>query len=410
MMTNPEAPRQAFLDNFTAFLRLVLSRFGRDGGMRIAAALSYTSLLALVPLAAIAFAVLKAFPVFQDLQGRIQALVFENFLPETISDVSEHFTGFVSNAADMTAIGVIALAVVAIMLLATIETALNDIFRVHHKRAFVPRMMVFWAVLTMGPILLGGSISVATYLFALSKTVGVDQLSGFGWFVTQMLPTVLTVFAFSVFYAIVPNRPVRMYHALIGGLVAGILFALVRKGFAIYIVAFPAYQTLYGALSTIPIFLIWMYLSWAVVLIGAEVTAVLPEWGRPAREGEALLVGPTQRLEAALVVLETLWRQRRGETTAGPEDEDSPLNADVTSEVLDDLRGAGFVALADDEQWFLKRDLGSATLGDLARALSLTPDAGAVGRGEYVWQERLQTALANTGGWNIHLQDLFNGH
>ena len=366
-MTHTDTPPQAFLGNFTAFLRLVVRRFGADGGMRIAASLSYTSLLALVPLGTIAFAILKTFPVFGDVQARIQSLVFEAFLPETISNVQDYFTGFVSNAGGLTTIGIAALAVVAIMLLATIETALNDIFRVKAKRAFIPRMMMFWAVLTMGPLLLGGSISMTTYLFALSKTVGVDQLTGFGWLMTRLMPTVLVMFAFSVFYGIVPFRPVRVLHALVGGIVAGLLFALLRKGFALYIASFPAYQTLYGALSTVPIFLIWMFLSWAVVLIGAEITAVLPEWGHAGRAKGTRTLSPTQRLEAALSVLEILWGKSRGEAKEGLIQDEGDIESDLMAETLDALRGVGYVTPSEEGQWFLVRDLSVTTLGGLAQ-------------------------------------------
>ncbi|MCK4940296.1 MAG: YihY family inner membrane protein, partial [Rhodospirillaceae bacterium] len=185
-----------FMTDFLSFSRLVFKRFGNDGGMRIAASLSYTSLLALVPLGVIAFAILKAFPVFDNIRDRLQALVFEAFLPDTITSVQEHFTEFVGKAGGLTAIGIVALAAVAIMLLATIESALNDIFRVKAKRAFMPRMIMFWAVLTMGPMLLGGSLSLATYLFALTEMAelaNVDQLSGIAWFITRIIPTILAI-------------------------------------------------------------------------------------------------------------------------------------------------------------------------------------------------------------------------
>ncbi len=429
-MTHTDTPPQAFLGNFTAFLRLVVRRFGADGGMRIAASLSYTSLLALVPLGTIAFAILKTFPVFGDVQARIQSLVFEAFLPETISNVQDYFTGFVSNAGGLTTIGIAALAVVAIMLLATIETALNDIFRVKAKRAFIPRMMMFWAVLTMGPLLLGGSISMTTYLFALSKTVGVDQLTGFGWLMTRLMPTVLVMFAFSVFYGIVPFRPVRVLHALVGGIVAGLLFALLRKGFALYIASFPAYQTLYGALSTVPIFLIWMFLSWAVVLIGAEITAVLPEWGHAGRAKGTRTLSPTQRLEAALSVLEILWGKSRGEAKEGLIQDEGDIESDLMAETLDALRGVGYVTPSEEGQWFLVRDLSVTTLGGLAQDLQLAPSPAEVGakpetlegaaepegaeptepiEPDHAWQPRLKAALETASPMDIRLDHLFGG-
>ena len=402
------------MTDFLAFSRLVFRRFGNDGGMRIAASLSYTSLLALVPLGVIAFSVLKAFPVFDSIRDRLQGMVFDAFLPETITNVQEHFTEFVGKAGGLTAIGIVALAAVAIMLLATIESALNDIFRVKAKRAFIPRMMMFWAVLTMGPLLLGGSLSLATYLFALTemaKIAEVSQLSGVAWLITRLIPTVLAIFAFSVFYAIVPFRPVKVSHALIGGLSAGLLFALVRKGFAIYVQAFPAYQTLYGALSTIPIFLIWMYFSWAVVFIGAEVTASLPEWGKKRATGGLKSLTPALRLEAALQVLEVLWRQSRGEEMSRGSEadtDDEKTSSDILLETMDELRQAGIVALSNDDKWLLNRDLTSLTLSELAYGLGLAPNADDVTSAGATWQTRFKSALdRSTDGWNKDVVGLF---
>jgi len=403
-----------FIADFLAFSRLVFKRFGNDGGMRIAASLSYTSLLAIVPLGTIAFAILKAFPVFDSIRDRLQGLVFDAFLPETISNVQEHFSNFVGKAGGLTAIGIVALAFVAIMLLATIEAALNDIFRVKSKRAFVPRMMMFWAVLTMGPMFMGASLSLATYLFAITKMTDVSNLSGIGWIMTRSVPTVLAIFAFSVFYAIVPYRPVKVFHALIGGVSAGLLFALVRKGFAFYIEAFPAYQTLYGALSVIPIFLIWMYLSWAVVLIGAEVTASMPEWGRKGEKGSLLSLSPAGRLVIALKLLEVLWRQSRGEIADSDVESvvshSDKAGSDVFAEMLDALRQAGLVALSDDERWILCRDLSSLTLAQLSYGLGLAPNANDIVDDDDAWTVRLKSALdSSADGWNRGVASLFLG-
>ncbi len=422
-MTNANMPSETpvegfiggFSGKFIAFSRLVARRFANDGGMRIAASLSYTSLLALVPLGAIAFAVLKAFPVFDNIRDRLQSLVFETFLPETIANVQEYFVTFVGKAGGLTAIGIVALAVIAIMLLATIEAALNDIFRVKSTRAFIPRMMMFWAVMTLGPLLMGGSLSLATYLFALTKTVGVDQFTGFGWLMTSLLPSVLAIFAFTVFYAIVPYRPVKVVHALIGGICAGVLFAFVRKGFALYVTAFPAYQTLYGALSTVPIFLIWMYLSWAVVLVGAEITAALPEWGTVRAAQAFRELSPARRLEAAVRVLEILWRQSLGESVVselgalkGDELDDGV--AEYTTETLDALRQAGFVALSEDDHWLIARDLSKLTLRELAHGLKLAPDPADLSRGGVeAWQPRLKSALERSSdGWKMGVDNLFH--
>ncbi len=392
-----------------AFAKLVLTRFGRDQCMRIAAALSYTSLLALVPLGAIAFAILSAFPVFDNIQDQIKSLIFENFLPESVEGAQAYFDRFISAAGSMTAVGIIGLAVTAILLLATIEGALNSIFHVKAKRPFVPRLMMFWAVITLGPLLLGGSLSLGTYLYALTEWAGADNIPGLGGVMTRLLPTVLAIFAFSVFYAIVPYRPVKVMHALIGGISAGVLFGLLRQLFALYISAFPAYQTIYGALATVPIFLIWMYLSWAVVLIGAEIAASLPQWGRAKMAATFEDMTPARQLDAALVSIERLWRKGRDEEVAHPTRD--TRREQILSQALEVLRDAGFVGVSDQGDWLLKRDPDVLTIADLAHGLSLAPNPADLPAGGPSWRARLKDSLsgAEGGGYGKTLRQLFEG-
>lgn len=402
-----EEPPRSFLVELQAFTRLVLKRFGHDQCMRIAAALSYTTLLALVPLGAIAFAILRAFPVFDDVQANLKSIVFKNFLPESVEGAQTYFDQFLGQTEGLTAIGIVALAVTAVLLLSTIESALNDIFYVKAKRPFVPRMLMFWAVLTLGPLLLGGSLSLGTYLLIVTEWVGADKIPGLGGLVTRLLPGVLAVFAFTVFYAIVPYRPVKARDALIGGLVAGVLFGIVRKLFALYITAFPAYQTIYGAVSMLPIFFIWMYVSWAIVLIGAEISASLPHWGR-ARAAESFdALVPARQLEAALAALEDLWRKTRGEDDINPGR--THARAEELAEALEVLRQKGFVGLSDGGAWLLARDLETLTLSVLAHGLGLSPDPTDLPQGGRRWRTDLKSALEGTDGTGMGrtLKDLF---
>jgi len=392
-----------------AFIRLVLKRFGRDQCMRIAAALSYTSLLALVPLGAIAFAILKAFPVFDNIQEQIKSLLFENFLPESVDGAQTYFDQFVGQTEGLTAIGIVALAVTAIMLLGTIEGALNSIFHVKATRPFIPRLMMFWAVITLGPLLLGGSLSLATYFFALTQWTGAHKIPGLAGVITQLLPGTLAIFAFSLFYAIVPYRPVKAWHALIGGISAGLLFGLLRRLFGLYIAAFPAYQTIYGALATVPIFLIWMYLSWAVVLIGAEIAASMPEWGRAQMAENYDDMASARKLDAALVALERLWRKGRGEEVQHPTR--NPKREDVLAHALEALRHAGLVALSDNDEWLLIRDPEVLRIADVAHALGLAPDPDDLAAGGPPWRKHLKESLGGTAGngYGRTLRDLFEG-
>ena len=403
--------RRPFLAELRAFFRMVVKRFGQDQCMRIAASLSYTMLLALVPLGAIAFAILRAFPVFDDVQATIKSAVFRNFMPDSVDGMQEYFEQFIGQTQGLTIIGIVALAVTAILLLATIEAALNGIFHVKAKRPFLPRMLMFWAVLTLGPLLLGGSLSLGTYLLIVSEWMGADKVPGLGGIVTRLAPAVLAIIAFTVFYAIVPYRPVKMRDALIGGLVAGVLFGIVRKLFALYIAAFPAYQTIYGAVSMVPIFLIWMYVSWAIVLIGAEIAASLPHWGRVRASENFESLAPARQLEATLAAMENLWLQARGEQSVEPGQ--SKAQADQLAEALEVLRQKGFVGLSDSGAWMLARDPETMTLSGFAHGLGLAPDpADLPGYDPYggrKWRAVLRQALEGSdgSGMGCTLKELF---
>lgn len=275
MSTEPVAP--VWLKQGRAFLAYALKRFVDDRCPGIAATLSYTSLLALVPLAAIAFAVLAVFPVFEGVREEIQAFVFENFVPDTGERLAEHFDAFVDNAGGLTTVGIAGLVVTATMLLATIGSTLNTIFRVSRRRRLLSRLLVYTGVIILGPLVLGASVSLATNIPALAERAGIDAFAGLYGRLGWLVPVVIVVVAFSLLYAVVPNRTVPWRDAIAGGMAAGILFSALRLAFGVYLVTFPVYRTLYGALSVVPIFLVWMYLSWAVILFGAVLTASLAD-------------------------------------------------------------------------------------------------------------------------------------
>jgi membrane protein len=362
------------------FARYALRRFRDDRCLSAAASLSYTSLLALVPLGAISFAVLAAFPVFGGVREDIQKYIFANFLPAAGEAVQKYFDLYVANTGRLTAVGIVGLAVTSVLLLNTIENAMNLIFRVKQTRPLVPRLMMFWAVLTLGPLLLGASLSLSTYIYAMSEWAGADAFTGIGGAVTRGLPTVLAVAALVVFYVVIPNRPVRVRDALAGAVVAALLFLGLRKGFALYLAAGTTYHTLYGTLATVPIFLVWMYLTWSVVLLGGVLTASLGDWRGVAARRRALLhaekEGEGARLELALVIISRLAETaRRGGARPAETLVDSiDASEGAVHGLLEDLRAAGFVEANAEDGWVLARDLGVTTMLDLCRALGLVKD------------------------------------
>ncbi|CAA7627130.1 YihY family inner membrane protein [Magnetospirillum sp. UT-4] len=351
-------------------MRYVARRYKSDGASRMAASLSYTSLLSLVPLMAIALAMLAAFPVFDGIRGQLTSWVFANFVPAVGEAVQTQVARFIANAGKLTAAGIVGLAFTAIMLLVTIEGAFNAVFRVARARSVMSKLLVYWTVLTLGPLLIGASLSLHGYFTAMAKLQIGSSTSAL---LATPLPTVLAIAAFTVLFAAIPNRQVRIKDALAGAVVAGVLFAVLRWGFTVYVTSSGAYASLYGAVAVVPIFLLWMFLSWAVVLMGAEVTAALPEWRAGYHEAGTRASG-ARRLTLALEVLALLLAAARdGRPGLGRRD---LLAACAVPErdlqaVLRRLTTTGFVAPTSGKSHLLARDLDSVTLHDLAAALDL---------------------------------------
>ena len=258
--------------NFIVFL---MRRAQSDTIFRVAASLSYTSLIAIVPLLAIGLAIFSAFPVFQGAKEQLQEIILQNFVPNIEQEISQYFADFINATAQLTAIGVIGIAVTAILMLSTIENSLNFIFKVYKPRNIKTKI-------TLGPLLLGTALSLRGYVYTLQKFMPEDIISS-QFYLSTLIPSLFTTLALVLLYVLVPNKKVRLSNAVIGAVVAMMMFFLLRKFFGLAISASATYKTLYGAMATLPILLIWIYCSWAVVIFGAVVTAAIGEY----REREA---------------------------------------------------------------------------------------------------------------------------
>lgn len=258
------------------FGRYLLTRMGHDRVNVNAGYLAYITLLSIVPMLTVLLSVLSSFSVFANAGDVIQDFVITHFVPAAGDAVKQALLEFVANTGKMTAVGGLFLFVAALMLISNIDKNLNYIWRVEHKRRAVFSFSMYWMVLTLGPILVGASIAATSYVTSL-KIIDSEAISGAYDFLLRWLPFLLSFFAFMGLYILVPNKKVYVSHAVVGAIVAALLFEASKKGFAAYITQFPSYQLIYGALAAIPILFVWVYLCWLIVLIGAEVTAALGE-------------------------------------------------------------------------------------------------------------------------------------
>lgn len=395
------------------FLGYAARRFSEDRCPQAAAALTYTSLLALVPLMTITIGVVSAFPAFRDIEANAQQLIFDNLVPQVGTAVEEYLERFVANAGRLTSVGLVGLVVTAVLLLATIEGAFNGIWRVRESRPWLMRLLSFWAILTLTPVMFAASVSI-TSQFVRESDLGVQVLS-FKPFL-GLLPGVFEFVGFSALYWIIPNRPVQPRDALAGGLVAAIFFEISKAGFAAYLKAFPVYETIYGAVSTVPIFLVWLYVAWSIMLIGALIAAALPDW-RAGRlfGGDIGTMTPAQRAMFGFAVLRELSIAARSGVGLKRRKllRRLPVQVAILEDMLARLREAKFVERTANDRWLLSRDPSSATLHDLLTALEvgLRGAEGAVS-GHPAHERRVETLLkaAEDGqqqALDIPLADLF---
>lgn len=243
----------------------------------VAGYLSYVTLMSLVPLMVVMLSIMTAFPIFSDIKEVVEGVIYNNFVPTSGDVVQHHLTGFVDNASKMSAIAVSFLFLFALLLISAIDKTFNKIWSVNKPRRIVTSFSMYWMVLTLGPILAGGSIVVTSYIASL-VSLGDYDIYGVANIFLRLLPLLASAGGFLVLYMVVPNKAVVFKYALSGAITAAILFEFAKKGFAFYVTQLPSYQAIYGALGTIPILFLWVYLSWLVTLVGAVLTVALQDF------------------------------------------------------------------------------------------------------------------------------------
>lgn len=383
-----------------AFSLYVFRRFFRDGCFAASGALSYATLVSLVPLGVIALGSLSAIPILSAVRDKLIATAFRYFVPAVGEQAAAWVRTFAESATRSTAIGIAGIAVTGVLLLVTVEDQLNLMWRVSAPRPWVQRVLAYWTLITLGPVLLGVSMSLSTYFEIAAQHGGLGQkavelIAGSAtWHgLARATPPLLEFIAFTLLYCVIPNCTVRWRDGALGSVIATAAIEILKIGFSIYIGAVSYYRTVYGTLSTIPIFLLWMYISWMAVLLGAVVAAALPNWRIDQRVGDLPAGGV--RLGFSLALIAALARaQRYGETRSTPAlAADFGIATTVVDEHMRPLAEAGFAAQTQAGAWVLAWNPASATLRDLYEALHLPLAGHWTGDVSAPWQRQVAPVM-----------------
>ncbi len=363
-------------------------RFREDRLGLTASSLTFTTIMALVPSFTVALAVFTAFPMFSKFQDVLQNWLIESLIPNNIaSQVLDYLNQFAGQASKMGVVGVAFLLVTALTLILTIDHTLNGIWRVRQARPFGQRVLVYWAAITLGPLLLGVSLSITSYVVSASKGV-VGVIPGGVQVLLDAVQYFLVAGGMAAMYHYVPNIRVKWAHAWLGGLFVAAGFELAKKILALYLSSVPTYSLIYGAFATVPILLIWIYVAWMIVLLGAVITAYLP----------SLLMGMTRRphsnglsFQLALETLQQLDHVRatgRKGLTIGQLAQQLRMDTLQLEPVLDTLCELDWIGLLQEElaseeaRYVLLVDPDTTVLAPLLATLLLPQDEST----RHLWQ------------------------
>jgi membrane protein len=278
-------------------------RFKEDHLGLTASSLTFTTIISIVPLFTVALAIFSVFPMFGKMQTGLQQLLVDSLIPDNIArQVLSYLGQFATKASKIGWVGALAFLVSALMLILTIDRKLNDIWRVRTTRHLARRIIVYWTLLTLGPLLLGLSLTFSSYVLSASKG-WVSVLPGGVKVLLDVLEFVVIATGLAAMYRFVPNTQVRWTHALLGGVFTAVGLELAKRGLAWYLAKVPTFSAVYGAFATVPILLIWIYVAWVIVLLGAVVAAYLPSLQSGiARRGDT----PGWNFQLALEILQAL--------------------------------------------------------------------------------------------------------
>lgn len=360
---------QRALPSLLAYLNVLRAQFAQHDCLTAAAALTYTSLLALVPLMTVTYIGLSLVPQYAELWGAIQDFVFRNFVPASSELVQQKLNEFADRARSLTTAGGAGLLLVALLMLVSIEKRFNAIWQVSTPRWGLQRALLYWGVLSLGPVFLLVGVWSSAYLIGLPLISEIDVLD-LRSTALSYLPTLLMLAGFTALYVVVPNSPVRLHHGLIGAVLTTVVFQLAFKVFAVAS-QFFIYDAVYGAFAALPVFLLWLYLVWIIVLSGAVFVRSLCLRASVAPSDEPLLIG------AARVLQTIADAHRQGSAVTESElTQQVGLNSAQRQRIFAALGQLKLIGVNDQKHWVLARDLHAVTLWQLYRLLpdELTAD------------------------------------
>lgn len=336
--------------------------------VQIASNLTFNTVLAIVPLLAVVLALFTAFPHFQEFSDALQVFMTQSLMPVDLSNnVMAYLNEFAAQASKLTTIGGAFLVVTVMLLIMTIDSALNAIWHVRKLRTVTNRILVYWALISLGPILMGASLWATAYLARESLGL-VSQMPAILEFALKTVPVIITGLGLATLFVIVPNCKVNRSDALIGGFISALLLESMKFAFAFYVSRFTTYAVIYGAFAAIPVLLIWIYLSWLAVLVGALITSSMPAI-RTNRLN--IRMTPGAQLMSALSILKVL-AESRGRTPPGKSEQEllecTTQRPEEIGSVLDILSDIGWIARSSDTsqtRWILACNTSYAKFGDL---------------------------------------------
>ncbi len=393
---------------FGQFILYLIRSYITHDGPKTAAYLTFTALFAVVPVMTVTFSILALIPDLKGAEGQLESYLFEHFMPATGEHLQNYLVAFSKQASNLTSIGVVMLFVTSITMLRKIEGSFNEIWHVKESRKGVSGFLLYWALLSIGPVLMGAAIAMSSYLSSLRILEQYESVQVTQKFLLGFVPILLSTLAFSLAYIAVPNTKVPLKHGIAGGLVAAILFDVARRLMTLLVTFFPTYQLVYGAFAAVPIFLIWIFVSWSILLVGAELVQALTSY-------KVSKYKTTSSLGDILLILKLLYEnQQKGESVSeGLLSKNmpwlTPLDWEFHYKVLQEAK---LVTLQSEGDVLLSRDLHHYTFAQLYNAcfpqalmLNLKGDDGWKLRANGLFGDGVETMQA---AWDVPLSTIFS--